>query len=76
MTEGEQARDIGRVDAPYRQEIVLQDIIHESGMRMLRIRIREGRRFTIFDIDAPTAEAWAEIMTKWARGELPVDSSS
>jgi len=71
VSEGGQANDIGRIDAPYRREVVLQDVVHESGMRMLRIRIREGRRFTILDIDAPTAEAWADIMTKWARGELP-----
>lgn len=71
MTEGGQAQDIGRIDAPYRREVVLQDVVHESGMRMLRIRIREGRRFTIVDIDAPTAETWADIMTRWARGDLP-----
>lgn len=71
MTEDAHTRDIGQIDAPYRREVLLQDVEHESGMRMLRIRIREGRRFTILDIDAPTAEAWADIMTKWARGALP-----
>lgn len=58
--------DIKRIDAPYRREIVLQDVLHESGMRLLRIRIREGHRFTILDIDAPTAQAWAQTMTEWA----------
>lgn len=36
-------------------------------MRMLRTRIREGSRFTIFDIDPLTAEAWGEALTRWAR---------
>ncbi len=76
MSQGGEARDIGRFDAPYRREVVLQDVVHESGMRMLRIRIREGRRFTILDIDAPTAEAWADMMTKWARRELPEDGTA
>lgn len=71
MTEGGIATDIGRIDAPYRREIVLQDVQHESGLKLLRIRIREGRRFTILDVDAPTADALADIITRWSRGELP-----
>jgi len=49
------------------QEIELQEIVHaEGGMPMLRIRIREARRFTIFDIDPVTAKHWAAIMSDWA----------
>jgi hypothetical protein len=34
---------------------------------MLRVRIKEGRaRFTILDLDAPTARAWAQTMLDWA----------
>lgn len=73
MSEGGEATDIGRLDAPYRREVVFQDVEHESGMRMLRIRIREGRRFTILDIDKPTAEAWADILTRWAGGQSRTD---
>jgi len=48
------------------QEIELQQIDHvEGGMSMLRIRIREARRFTIFDIDPVTAQHWAKIMQEW-----------
>jgi hypothetical protein len=49
------------------QEIELQQIDHvEGGMSMLRIRIREGKRFTIFDIDPVTARQWSDIMLRWA----------
>ncbi len=49
------------------QEISLQEITHAEGaMPMLRIRIREGKRFTIFDVDALTARAWSEAMGRWA----------
>jgi hypothetical protein len=58
--------DIERFDAPYRRQILLQDVAHESGMKLLRIRIREGTRFTILDIDAPTAKLWAGLMEAWA----------
>lgn len=49
------------------QEIELQQIDHaEGGMSLLRIRIREGRRFTIFDIDPGTASLWSHAMQAWA----------
>jgi hypothetical protein len=52
------------------QEIELQQIDHEAGgMSMLRIRIREAKRFTIFDIDAVTARNWAETMLHWAESQ-------
>ena len=49
------------------QEIELQQIDHaEGGMSLLRLRIREGKRFTIFDIDPATARQWADVMQDWA----------
>ncbi len=49
------------------QQIELQQIDHaEGGMSMLRLRIREGKRFTIFDIDSATASQWALTMQEWA----------
>ncbi len=49
------------------QEIELQQIDHAGGgMSLLRIRIREGRRFTIFDIDPATAQRWGNTMRQWA----------
>jgi len=52
------------------QEIELQQIDHvEGGMSLLRIRIREGKRFTIFDIDPATAELWAVAMQQWSNSQ-------
>lgn len=49
------------------QEIELQQIDHAAGgMSLLRVRIREGKRFTIFDIDPATAQQWAQAMKDWA----------
>ena len=49
------------------QEVELQQIDYaEGGMSLLRIRIREGKRFTIFDIDPVTAKKWSEAMSRWA----------
>jgi hypothetical protein len=52
--------------APYGRKITMESVDHESGLRMLRIRIREGNRFTTMDIDADTAARWVSVMTKWA----------
>lgn len=50
------------------QEIELQQVdFVEDGMPLLRVRIREGKRFTIFDIDPLTARRWAEGMQAWAQ---------
>ena len=49
------------------QEIELQQVAHDAGgMALLRIRVREGKRFTVFDVDPDTARAWAEAMRTWA----------
>ncbi|MHA1165368.1 MAG: DUF6967 family protein [Alphaproteobacteria bacterium] len=58
-----------RFQAPWGREITLDNVDHESGMRMLRITVREGRRFTIFDLDAPSAAHWGAALTSWARQE-------
>jgi hypothetical protein len=55
--------------APYGKEVTLENVAYENGMRVLRIHIREGSRFTVMDIDAKTALNWGKAMTNWA-GEL------
>ena len=49
------------------QEIELQQVDHEAGgMSLLRTRIREGSRFTVFDIDPQPAEEWGRALLQWA----------
>jgi hypothetical protein len=49
------------------QEIELQNFTHESGgVPFLRIRIRENKRFTIFEVDPGSARKWADAMRAWA----------
>jgi hypothetical protein len=49
------------------QSIELQDVLHDAeGMNLLRIRIREQSRFTVFDIDPSTARRWGAAMQRWA----------
>ena len=38
-------------------------------MSLLRTRIREKSRFTVFDIDPQTAEAWGDALLRWAQSQ-------
>ncbi|MBL8489798.1 MAG: hypothetical protein JNM82_03355 [Rhodocyclaceae bacterium] len=59
------------------QDIELQQMEFEAGgLPMLRLRIRERSRFTIFDIDPVTAERWARVMQEWARATLAAQSDT
>ena len=57
--------ELAKIEAPFGQEITLQDVAHESGLQMMRIRIKEGSRFTIIDIDRDPAKTWGEILHNW-----------
>jgi hypothetical protein len=59
--------ELSKINVPLGgQQIELQQIDHAvGGMSMLRVRIREGKRFTIFDIDPLTARQWARAMQDW-----------
>ena len=52
------------------QEIELQQIDFDAGgMSLLRTRIREKSRFTVFDIDPISAERWGQALLDWARSQ-------
>lgn len=55
--------------SPFRQEVELQQVEHAAGYTSLRLRIREGKRFTIFDIDAQTAARWGQLLSEWAKNQ-------
>jgi len=60
---------LDKFPAPYGKEVTLENVAYENGMRVMRIHIREGNRFTVMDIDAGTASKWGAALTQWA-GEI------
>ena len=57
------------------QVIELQQLDYESGgMSLLRLRIREKSRFTIFEIDPQSARLWGQAMIDWANGQPTTDT--
>ena len=57
---------LNKFSAPYGKEVTLENVAYENGMRVLRVHIREGNRFTVMDIDENTASDWGAAMTDWA----------
>ena len=59
--------DISRTTAPWGRELVVQALAYDSGMRLARLRIREGHRFTMLDLDTATVE-WLAAALRQALG--------
>ena len=50
------------------QVIELQQLDYAGGgMSLLRTRIREKNRFTVFEIDPQTAQLWGEALLRWVQ---------
>lgn len=58
--------DLDAFDAPWGKKIVIQKVEYEGGMVMLRVRIKEGSRFTLLDLDAESAKRLATSLLAWA----------
>lgn len=54
-TDAARVTPLGRIDAPWGKEIVVEALRYPSGLRLARMRIRENRRFTVLEVDAATA---------------------
>lgn len=62
---------IATLAAPYGREIWLDEVAFESGMRLLRATVKEGRRFTQLDLDPDAAERLGSTLIDWARRTTP-----
>ena len=56
--------DLGKIDAPWGKEIIVQVLHFRSGLNLARLRIREGRRFTVLDLDEPTAGKISDLLAE------------
>ena len=63
--------DIEVINAPWNKELTVSEAEYDGGFKMLRIRIKEGKRFTDLELDFETAAHFAELMGKWAKENTP-----
>lgn len=61
----ETVSDIKVIDAPYNKQITFQKVEYENGFQFIRLRIKEGKRFTMMDLDAGTASTCIETIQNW-----------
>lgn len=65
MTE-EVITDLAEFDLPFGRRATLKNVAFESGLQLLRMTLREGRRFTIIDLDPASAAAMGAELSAWA----------
>lgn len=66
----ETTKSLDKFDAPFNKQIELIDVSMENDVSFLRVRIKEGSRFTIIDLDPVTAKFWGERMIDWASSHM------
>jgi hypothetical protein len=71
MSETDIKHRLATVEAPYNKLVWLDDVTFDSGMNLLRMTIREGRRITQIDLDQDTAARIANTMLAWSQTESP-----
>ncbi|WP_018936951.1 hypothetical protein [Thioalkalivibrio sp. ALJ24] len=54
------------INAPFGEIVELRQILHDSGVPLLRVIIRDGERYTKIELDPATAHRWGKLMTRWA----------
>lgn len=62
----EETTALERFPIPYNKEVELLQVTYENGFPILRMRVREGKRFTTLDLDSATAQYWGRKMLDWA----------
>ena len=67
----EMVTDRAEFDLPYGRQATLKNVQYASNLQMLRVTLRENRRFTVIDLDQASAEALGVEMLAWAREKTP-----
>jgi len=61
----EKLTEIAAINAPFKKQLLFQDVELETSLRLIRMRIKEGTRFTIIDFDEETAEQISKLLSNW-----------
>ena len=65
MTSHLSVTDIDNIEAPWNKQVIVQEVEYEGGFRMMRLRIKEGKRFTDLELDPETAARLAGVLASW-----------
>ncbi len=63
----EQISDLSDYELPFGRTINLKEVEYETGLKMLRLTIKEGRRFTVIEIDQQSAKSLGNDFLSWSK---------
>lgn len=58
--------ELETIEAPWNKQVFVQEVEYEGGFKMLRLRIKEGKRFTDLELDRATAARLGGILASWS----------
>lgn len=61
-------RDLATIELPFGRRALLREVTFDSGLRMVRLVLREGTRITQIDLDDAAARALARALCDAAQG--------
>ena len=61
MTDGA-LKDLAELELPFGRRALVREVRHESGLRLVRLVLREGKRITQVDLDEASTRKLAEIL--------------
>jgi hypothetical protein len=70
MNQYDSVTDLATLEAPWNKHLTFQEVTYQGGLKLLRLRIREGKRFTDLELDPATAGRVAGLLGDWA-GKVP-----
>ena len=66
----ESIRDIAEIALPFGRLAKVREVDFESGLRMVRLVLQEGRRITQIDLDEASAKALGDVLCRAADGPV------
>jgi len=65
----EEITALAQIEAPYAKHISLHKVEYDNGFSLIRMRIKEGKRFTDMDLDMQTVTALHAVFSRWIEAE-------
>ncbi|MBC8157841.1 MAG: hypothetical protein H8E94_00770 [Alphaproteobacteria bacterium] len=69
MPTASQITEIDEIEAPWGRNVRIQEVEFDGGAVMLRIRVREGRRFTDLEMTRDVAARIGASLVSWSEVE-------
>ena len=65
----ESLKEIAKLDLPYGRMAMVREVTFDSGLRMLRLVLREGTRITQVDLDEESARELGHLLSQNATNQ-------